>query len=323
MIRVALAATVLLRAVSPALAGSLGAVKGGDLGHIWIYGDSYNDGAAIQETANARGINDQQLEIHAFSGAALNPGRYATTCTPEGGNMSGTLCNNIIKYQALHHPFTSACSTVQNTINNVDGGAPGGAGCIADQVLSPGDMCIIQSSTNDVARARYNEWAGDFELQQAAALELILDKMDAIGVRCVLATGAPMVFGVSSNGGGEPGSDPDSSVLSWNKAIEDYVIPIYEQAVIDHPNHTFVNVYEVFRDYQTEFGDQALADLYRNCNVYEGVNGSADCVDGTHPGTVVQSNGDSGNTLMFNKIIDALFELNTRRVQNTPIFIGN
>jgi lysophospholipase L1-like esterase len=322
MIRAALFAAALLF-VAPATAAPLGAQIGGGIGHIWIYGDSYNDGNDMQPFLNARGITDFQIENMAKSGAALMPGRYASTCTEAGADINSTSCPFQIRYQAIEHPSTGSCEVTQQPGNDLDGSASEPS-CITEQVLSPQDMCIIQASSNDIASGSYTNWdpesGTDYSGQLTDALDDVLDVMDAVGIRCIIATGAPMAFGAASNGN-DPGQDPTGG-HSQNLAIEDYIIPTYQQAVLDHPTHVFVNVYQVFRDYQTQHGDQALADLYKDCDTLGGDQVTA-CTDGVHPSLVVQSTGFSGQGIMFNAMIDAMFRLNTTRLHNAPIFVGN
>ena len=301
---------------------------GGGVRNIYVYGDSFVDWEEIWTAY----LFDHGIERTQFYTAANGGARsfYYNGADDDcdSTNGYGDECAGYIIRQVLYE--SGSCRVDYDFAghgNNDDGKS--GPTCIADRDIGPNDICVLNTGTNDANYGQPAGWQGAADVEGAAqsATLLILDEFDRVGCPTVVSSSVPLIRG-SSTGLQDTGAfwrldgalDKDDNALlfaNWLKAeVED-----------NRPNMVFVDLRQIFNDFQVRHGEAAFLELY-DC---EGGRGSQyvssgatpeQCGDGVHPHYAAGSLGVSGRGLQAQAQGQAILQLRDL-VRDNPVWIGN
>lgn len=314
---------VLLALLFPSHAVADFGVAGGQIGNIYVYGDSYVDAEEIwTHSLNGTSIERTQFWTAATGGARAEHNDTTGTFGCGASAPSGyEFCKGFIEKQVLH--LDGSCRVDYSTAG---GGAnldeKTGPTCIADRDIGPNDICVLSTGTNDVNQGSPVSWDGIYGPGAEAAVLRILDEFDRVGCPTVVSSSVPLIRGPSSNFW-----RPDLAIDAETNAAS-FSAWMKNEVETNRPNMVFVDLRAAWDEIETTHGEEAFLSLY-NCRGGKGSTFSSGndsdptlCGDGVHPDYRVGVLGYSGRELQASLMGQAILRLRDR-IRMAPIWIGN
>lgn len=321
----ALVVLLALLVATPAFA--FGTVGGG-IGRIFIYGDSQNngygespkpDGIELAELADSLGIPSSSLWVMGEGGVSVyehalnsdNSKCVATSTEPWGlsrcrfgihqvRRVSGT-CRSFAPLlpSALTEDTSEEhqCTGSRNPIEACTGSGTGDMypTCLADLPISGQDYFVMMFGTNDVYASPSASWCtqSQFDPNFQRDYEAMLDEFELYGMTGVVVMPPPNL-------------ESFAATNETNEKIEDCIRTFLMTTMkAAHPNHVYVDFYEIMRGFQTANGDDAFAALYDGCVTPLPCQSG----DGIHL-------SEDGDRFYVGVVSDAIRELQRRRLGN-------
>jgi len=319
--RIAIAAATCALAFT--LLGGMG-LPGGWVGRIYVHGDSNVNETELSSMATILGIEEKRIWMFGEGGVSayeavlngndlkcnsLNADPYEQLPCRFGifqvKQMDGA-CRSFASWTTdIAGNATQEARCTGNT-DPIDGCTGSSAGnlvptCVADLPRSAQDHFIIMFGTNDAFRTEpHANWCGTGSAlpEYKRDIEAMVVEYEAYGITGVISSAIPNLELFA-----------DTNDLNGNiECMRDWILNTLKPA---YPTHQYVDLYQIFRDYQTEFGDAAFAGLYANCGTPLPC---SDASDGIHLGSSPNSLGISGREFMAKAFAQALVGLRNSRV---------
>lgn len=299
--------------------------KGGGIGKVVIYGDSFVNGDELTAPlASYLGVSEAQiigrngeggLKIDEWTGrpddrqcTATNSWDYADCrhvvhqlgrqSAAGEWDSSGT-CRSYGATKGLTAIDNSMCVGANDPLDCCDGASSGecSLSCVEEITWGPGDYIVVSEMVNSAyTGVGDGDCDGTIDAEWKAAYQVMFDIIDSVGVKAVFFTDVPNI----EDGKYQVGN------YDRHRCLSNWAATTLQAA---NPTHIVIDGFAEWEEYQTLYGDQALADMMGfDCDAPLPCDG-----DGTHPGAVETEFGWTGREYMATRIGAAILELEARR----------